>query len=79
MCACVRVQIHNYLVHRRSVVGVGGPSWQASVMHVCWMQVVGMVGMMLGVDVVFLVVIRNQLHSALSLQKTEINKKIYDI
>lgn len=57
------------LVHRGSVVGVVGPSRQTSVMHVSWMQVVRMVRMMLGVYVIFLVVIRYQLHSALSLQK----------
>lgn len=71
MGECVCVCVHNYidLVHRGSVVGMGGPSWQASVMHVCWMQVVRMVRMMLGVDVIFLIVICYQLHSALSLQK----------
>lgn len=72
------VHIYIDLVHRGSVVGKGGPSWQASVMHICWMQVVRMVRMMLRVIVVFLVVIRYQLHSALCLPKKEgKNKKIY--
>lgn len=38
-------------------------------MHICWMQVVGMVGMMLRVVVIFLVVVCYKLHSALRLPK----------
>lgn len=74
------MHIHIDLVHRGSVVGKRRPSWQASVMHICWMQVVGMVGMMLRVVVIFLVVVRYQLHSALRLpkkKKEKKNKKIY--
>ena len=77
MCVYVCGHILIHLVHRVSVVGMGGPSWHASVKHICRMQVVTMVRMMMGADVIFLAVICYQLHSALSLQK-EINKKTYN-
>lgn len=60
------------------MVGVGGPSGQAAVMHVDWIQMVSVVRMMLRVDVIFLVVICYQLHPALRLPKEEIKKNIYN-
>lgn len=65
---------HADLLHRGSVVGVGGCSWQASVMDICWVHVVRMMRVMLGMDVIFLVVISYHLHSALSLRTKKQNK-----
>lgn len=64
------------LIHRGSVVGMGYRPWQASVMQICRMQVVQMMRMMLRMDVIFLIIIRHQLHSALSLDEEKININI---
>lgn len=72
------MHIYSDLVHWGLMVGMRGASRQASMMHICWMQVVTMVKMMLQMDVVFFIVICYHLHSALGLQKKDINNNIYN-
>lgn len=57
------------LVYGGSVVGMGSPSWETPVMHICLMHVVQMMRMMLGMDIIFFIIICYQLHPALSLQE----------
>lgn len=62
------------------MVAVGGASGQVSVMHVGRLQhMVSVMRVNLGLDVVFGVVIRHEVHSALSLQTQKDTRGIFSI